>query len=143
MSDNSSQHNSSVLVPTLYISDLDSAIDFYKRAFFAVERWRIDHRGRTHVAELAAAGIVFRLHDEVNHDGNLGPLALKGTSTVIGLLVPNPDEIFSNAVASGATVLSPMKDFEYGYRQGTFRDPFGHHWCLEKFDGEFKTPLFS
>jgi PhnB protein len=37
-----------------------------------------------------------------------------------------------NAVAAGATVTQPAKDYEYGYRQGEFQDPFGHLWLIEK-----------
>jgi uncharacterized glyoxalase superfamily protein PhnB len=32
--------------------------------------------------------------------------------------------------------LKPMKSHEYGYRQGTLEDPFGHHWTLQKVKGE-------
>jgi len=28
--------------------------------------------------------------------------------------------------------ISPAKDYEYGYRQGEIKDPFGHHWLIEK-----------
>jgi uncharacterized glyoxalase superfamily protein PhnB len=38
----------------------------------------------------------------------------------------------ANAVAAGGKEISPVKDYEYGYRQGTIQDPFGHHWLLEK-----------
>jgi PhnB protein len=29
-------------------------------------------------------------------------------------------------------VISPAQDYDYGYRQGVVKDPFGHHWMLEK-----------
>ena len=50
------------------------------------------------------------------------------------------NEVTAKAIAAGATALSPVQDYEYGYRQGTIRDPFGHHWCLERMDDFYKMP---
>ena len=44
----------------------------------------------------------------------------------------DPDSMAANAVAAGGKEISPVKDYAYGYRQGTIKDPFGHHWLLEK-----------
>ncbi|MFZ6014035.1 MAG: VOC family protein [Bacteroidota bacterium] len=140
MKDHSKDH-SPALVPMLYMKNLASAIDFYKKAFGAVERWRIDNEdGSTHVAEMTIPPILFRLHEEVSRDAQVSPATVRATTTVIGLLVNNPDELAASAVKAGATELSPMKDYEYGFRQGTYRDPFGHHWCLEKLGDINKTP---
>jgi len=136
-----SEQPRTALIPMLYMKDLAAAIDFYKKAFDAVERWRIDHEGNVHVAEMSISPVLFRLHEEVKRDNELSPSTLNATSTVIGLLVDDPDRLAARAVAAGATELSPVQDFEYGYRQGTIRDPFGHHWCLEKMDDLYKVPL--
>jgi PhnB protein len=37
----------------------------------------------------------------------------------------------NRSVAAGATITSPAQDYEYGYRQGAIKDPFGHIWMLE------------
>ena len=124
----------------LYMKDLGAAIDFYKKAFDAKERWRIDHAGNVHVAEMSIPPVLFRMHEEVKRDNELSPSTLNATSIVIGLLVDNPDEVAAKAIAAGATELSPVQDYEYGYRQGTIRDPFGHHWCLERMDDFYKMP---
>lgn len=129
------------IVPMLYMKDLAAAIDFYKKAFDAEERWRIDHEGNVHVAEMSISPVLFRLHEEIRRVNELSPSTLNATSTVIGLLVDDPDTLAARAVAAGATELSPVQDFEYGYRQGTIRDPFGHHWCLEKMDDLYKVPF--
>jgi len=137
---NSDQPHAAI-VPMLYMKDLAAAIEFYKKAFGAHERWRIDHEGNVHVAEMSISPVLFRLHEEVRRENELSPHTLNATSTVIGLLVDDPDTLAAQAVAAGATELSPVQDFEYGYRQGTIRDPFGHHWCLEKMDDLYKMPL--
>ena len=135
------QNANAAIVPMLYMKDLSAAIEFYKKAFDAEERWRIEHEGNVHVAEMSISPVLFRMHEEVRRESELSPSTLNATSIVIGLLVDNPDELAARAIAAGATELSPVQDFEYGYRQGTIRDPFGHHWCLEKMDDLNKVPL--
>ena len=143
MKDHPQEIQSSVFIPMLYLKNLSDAIEFYKKAFGATERWRIDHKGNIHVAEMTIPPAIFRMHEEVSRDQQLSPLTLKGTSIVIGLLVNNPDELAARAIAAGAIELSPMQDYEYGYRQGTIRDPFGHHWCIEKLDDLKKVPVIT
>jgi PhnB protein len=144
MDSRSHDSNRVAFIPTLYLKDLSAAMDFYKRAFGAVERWKIEHpKGTVHVAEMSIASILFRMHDEASRDQKLSPATIQGTSIVIGLLTDDPDPLFERAIAAGATQLSPMQDFEYGYRQGTLRDPFGHQWCIERFDDFYKVPAMG
>lgn len=121
------------LAPMLYLKDLAAAIDFYKTAFDAVEQWHVSNPdGSVHVAEMTIGAALFRMHEEVVRDNNFSPGTVGGTTVVMGLLVPDPDAVAAKAAAVGGTVLSPVRDYEYGYRQGTVRDPFGHHWLIEK-----------
>jgi PhnB protein len=50
----------------------------------------------------------------------------------IGLSVEDVHAVVAKAVTAGADVLAPVTDYEYGYRQGEIKDPFGHHWLIEK-----------
>jgi PhnB protein len=134
------QNANAAIVPMLYMKDLSAAIEFYKKAFGAEERWRIEHEGNVHVAEMLIPPVLFRMHEGVKRDKELSPSTINATSIVIGLLVEDPDELAARAVAAGATQLSPVQEFDYGYRQGTIRDPFGHHWCLERMDDIYKKP---
>jgi PhnB protein len=43
------------------------------------------------------------------------------------LTVPNPDAIFTQALAAGATEIFPVGE-EHGWRLGRLVDPFGLHW---------------
>jgi PhnB protein len=36
------------------------------------------------------------------------------------------------AIEAGATEITPATDHDYGYRQGMFKDPFGHYWQIQK-----------
>jgi len=119
--------------PQLYMEDLPRAIEFYKSAFGAIEVRRLfNPDGSVHVAEMSIPPALFRLHQEVSRVREYSPDTLEGTTVVIGLLVDDPDEMVANALAAGGREISPVKDYEYGYRQGIIQDPFGHHWLLEK-----------
>lgn len=122
--------------PELYIDDVAAAIEFYKKAFGANElrRWSNDD-GSVHVAEMAVAGRLFHIHEPVYRVNELSPVTLKGTTVVIGLFLNDPDTMMAQAVAAGATAVSSMTDYEYGYRQGSITDPFGHHWQIQKKNG--------
>jgi PhnB protein len=93
--------------------------------------WRLDNPdGTVHVAALAINGAVFRVHEEGSK--SLSPDIAGGTTVTIGLTTDDVHAVMEQAVAAGAVVLSPVIDYEYGYRQGEIRDPFGHQWLIEK-----------
>ena len=75
---------------------------------------------------------LFHLHEQVSGQAELSPETIKGTSVVLGLFVEDPDEVAAKAIAAGAIATSPVKDHDYGYRQGNLNDPFGHRWVVQK-----------
>ena len=85
-----------------------------------------------HVSELEIGGALFHIHEEKPSARQYSPALCGGTTTIMGLMVADPDAVMEKAIAAGATVLSPMQDYDYGYRQGDIRDPFGHQWMIEK-----------
>jgi PhnB protein len=119
--------------PQLFVKDVAAAIEFYKKAFDAIElrRWS-NEDGSVHVAELSLQDNLFHLHEEVQRASELSPHTAKGTTVVIGWFVNDPAAVMLKAVAAGGKEVHPVKDYEYGYRQGSLTDPFGHHWLLEK-----------
>lgn len=107
-------------------------ISFYSKAFGARELMRFSNEdGSVHVAELEIGGAIFHIH-EANREGQYPPISQNGTSVLIGLFVPDVDEVMEQAKAAGAIETSPAQSYDYGYRQGEFRDPFGHMWMIEK-----------
>jgi len=62
----------------------------------------------------------------------LEPISAKGVTSVIGLFVPDVDDVMRKAIQAGATEVTPATDHDYGYRQGMFKDPFGHNWQIQK-----------
>lgn len=65
-------------------------------------------------------------------DALSSPLLTNTTSVIIGLFVEDVPAVLEQAVVAGATLISPSTDFDYGYRQGEFQDPFGHRWQIQK-----------
>jgi len=124
--------NKTFFAPQLFIPGGVSDISFYSKAFGAVEKrlWRNDD-GSIHVAELSINQIIFHLHEERPEKGQFEPKKIKGVTTLIGLFVDDVDRIVDKALQAGAILLNPVQDYDYGYRQSSIQDPFGHHWMLE------------
>lgn len=118
--------------PELHIPNGMLSIDFYTK-FGATENFCIRNDDNSiHVAELQIGGAVFHVHETMHWFNALEPLSAKGVTAVIGLFVDDVQEVFNRALAAGATQISPVTDHDYGYRQGIFKDPFGHYWQVQK-----------
>jgi PhnB protein len=116
--------------PELHIPNGTFNIDFYI-AFGASQNFCFRNEdGSIHVAELEFNGAIFHLHETMH--GALEPISAKGVTAVIGLFVPDVAEVMQKAIEAGATEINPVEDYDYGYRQGMFRDPFGHYWQVQK-----------
>lgn len=121
------------LSPSLTVDDAAAAIDFYKRAFRAEERYRLIDRasGKIGHAELTINGALVMLADEYPQF-NKSARTLGGTAVKLGLMSTNAKDDFERAVQAGAEVLRPLTDEFYGHRSGTLRDPFGHEWTISQ-----------
>lgn len=115
----------------LCVHDAAAAIDFYKRAFNAVEVMRlIDQGTKIGHAEIRIGNSLIFLSDEFPEYGSLSPRSLGGSSTKLHLEVENVDALVPQALAAGATVVRPVADQFYGERSGQFADPFGYTWIV-------------
>ena len=116
------------IAPWLSVSQATEAVDFYKAAFGAVERYRLeDDMGRVVVAQLAIEGADFWLQEDIDSS----PESLDRQSVRVILTVDNPDAVFEQAIAAGATQVFAVSE-EHGWRTGRVADPFGHHWEMSK-----------
>ena len=126
-------NNKSTFAPQLFIPSGVKDISFYHNAFGAKENIKLlNNDGTIHVAELSINGTIFHLHEEGLPKGRLEPNRAKGVTTLIGLFVEDVDLVMESALKAGATLINSAKDYDYGYRQGDFLDPFGHQWIIEK-----------
>ncbi|MCI0539277.1 MAG: VOC family protein [Verrucomicrobiales bacterium] len=121
------------LSPGIAVHDAAKAIDFYKEAFGAVERYRLmdPESGKIGHAEITIKGALIMLADEYPAF-NKTPKTLSGTPVKLCLMSRNVDADFDRAIKAGADVISPVKDQFYGHRSGCLRDPFGHEWTISK-----------
>jgi PhnB protein len=125
---------SNEFAPVLSLRVVAPAVEFYKMAFGAEEILIVKNEDDSvHVAELRFRGITFHLHQEMAGPGKeRAPETIGGTTVELGVFLDDPDSLMDSALAAGARLVNPMKDHNYGYRQGSFEDPFGHHWTLQK-----------
>ena len=124
--------NKTFFAPQLFIKRGITDISFYEKAFGAVELRRFTNDdGSIHVAELSIGNNLFHLHEETLKATQFSPERHSGTTTLIGLFVPDVDDFISKAVQAGAELVSSVQSYDYGYRQGEIKDPFGHIWMIE------------
>jgi len=121
------------LSPGLTVHDAAAAIDFYKRAFRAEERYRLvdPESGKIGHAELLINGALVMLGEEYPQ-WNKSPRTLGGTAVRLGLMTADAQAQFNRAVEAGAEVVRPVTEEFYGHRSGRVRDPFGHEWIISQ-----------
>jgi PhnB protein len=118
--------------PYLVVRNADKAIEFYKKAFGAEERFRMhgpDGKTIMH-ADLKIGDSVFMLTEEYPDMMALSPESIGGSPISLYVYVKDVDAIFNQAVSEGATMLHPVRDEFYGDRAGYLKDPFGHLWSI-------------
>jgi len=116
----------SSIAPWLSVRNSAAAVEFYKSAFGANERYRLEGRGGV-VARLAIRDSEFWVSDESPEHGNFSPETLNGSTVRMILTVANPDAVFAQACGAGARVVYAVSE-GHGWRVGRVVDPFGHHW---------------
>ncbi|MYN38808.1 VOC family protein [Duganella sp. FT109W] len=119
------------VIPHLVCEGAADAIEFYKKAFNAVEQMRMPgDNGRIMHAALTIGDSTIMLADDFPEYGGLGPKALKGSPVTLHMVVPDVDASFQQAVDAGASVRMAPADMFWGDRYGQVTDPFGHHWSI-------------
>jgi PhnB protein len=121
------------IVPYLMIDGAARAIDFYKEAFGAEERYRLPMPGgRIGHADIVINGATVYLADAPDDmPGAAGnPTKLGGTTVLLHQYVSDVDAAVARAETAGATVLRAPEDQFYGDRAAVVADPFGHQWSL-------------
>lgn len=116
------------IAPWLSVSRVTEAIHYYQAAFGAVERYRLeDEEGSVVVAQLTIEEADFWLQE----DPDSSPEEEDRRSVRMILTVADPDAVFEQAIAAGATEVFAVGE-AHGWRIGRIADPFGHHWEIGK-----------
>ena len=117
--------------PYLCVDGAARAIEFYKEAFGATERMRMEAPGgKIGHAEIQIGDTIVMLADEMPEMSFRSPRSLGGPTCHFMIYVEDVDERYEQAVKAGATPKRPVKDEFYGDRSGSVEDPFGHHWYI-------------
>ena len=119
------------VTPYLIIRGAADAIEFYKKAFGAVELFRFPAPGgKIGHAEIKVGDSPIMLADEYPDMGYKGPQSIGGSPVSLMIYLEDVDSVFNRAVDAGATVKEAVQDKFYGDRTGTVIDPFGHIWHI-------------
>jgi PhnB protein len=119
------------LSPSLSVDNAAEAIEFYKRAFGATERGRMEGPGGTIAhAEIQIGDSVVMLADPFPQASTKPPKELGGTTTTLFLYVEDTDAAYKQAIDAGATSEMEPDDMFWGDRFASVADPFGHSWAI-------------
>ena len=122
------------VIPYLAVRGAADALEFYKRAFGAIEHRRAyAPDGRVVHAEFEIGGTMMFMGDEfpeMNNGIHNSPLGLGATCVTLHRFVEDCDAAFARAVEAGAEPLMEPAEMFWGDRFAKVRDPFGHEWSL-------------
>ena len=114
-------------IPVLTVADVRAAVAWLTHAFDFTERLRIGGGHRSQL-EVPNGGAVILA--EVRPDTRVPTLAAVSHSVLVR--VEDARAHFARARDAGARILMEPRDFEYGERQYSAEDPFGHRWTFSE-----------
>jgi PhnB protein len=119
------------LTPYLAVENAADAIEYYKKAFGAEEKFRMDAPGgKIGHAELQIGDSLIMLSDPFPQSSTKTPSELGATTGSVFMYVEDVDAVVKQAIDAGATVTMEVADQFWGDRFGTIEDPFGHIWSV-------------
>jgi PhnB protein len=128
------------------VKGANEAIEFYKKAFGAIEIGRVTMPdGVLGHAELQIGDSKLMLAESNPKWNNKSPSDFGGSPVSLCLYVEDVDAVFARALAEGATVTDGMevKDQFYGDRAGSVTDPFGHKWTIMTHKEDVSYPVLQ
>ncbi|MDD5542987.1 MAG: VOC family protein [Acidobacteriia bacterium] len=119
------------LTPHVITKDCARALEFYKKAFGAIELMRhAGPQGKIMHAEIKIGNSVIMLADEFPEMGASSPDTVGGSPVTFYLYVEDCDAVCAQAISAGAIQKEPVKTEFYGDRRGGVSDPFGYTWYI-------------
>jgi PhnB protein len=114
------------VTPQLTIDGCAEAIEFYKKAFGAIEIRRAPDPSGKKIwhAELQLGDSVIFVNDAFPEMGSTAD------STTLWVYGEGVDAAFDRAVGAGAKVKMPLADMFWGDRMGAVVDAWGNRWIL-------------
>jgi len=116
--------------PRIAFRDPGKAIEFYKRALGAQEKFRFQVGDSIPHAELMVGDSPIDITGEWPEGGRFSAETLGNSPISISIEVPDVDAFIEHAVAAGMKLVREPKDQFYGHRDATLLDPFGYSWGI-------------
>jgi uncharacterized glyoxalase superfamily protein PhnB len=119
------------VTPHIVCRDAVAAIEFYKKAFGAIDCGQmLAPNGKLIHGMIRIGDSAVMLAEETPDWGAISPLTLKGSPVTLHVYVEDADQAFKRAIAAGATSVMEPADMFWGDRYGVLKDPFGHSWSI-------------
>lgn len=123
--------NMHTVTPHLICEGAAQAIDFYVKAFNAVELARLPGPdGRIMHAMVQIGDSKVMLADAFSECGAMSPKGLQDSPVYLHIYVEDVDAAMAQAEAAGAKITMPAADMFWGDRYGQLTDPVGHRWSI-------------
>lgn len=119
------------LTPYLVIEGCDRALEFYARAFGAVELTRMNLPGTDRVmhAEVRIGDTPLMMTEAMPEQGSFAP-GDTPSPVAVHLYCEDVDAAVKRASEAGCEVLWPPTTMFWGDRFAKLKDPFGHQWSV-------------
>jgi PhnB protein len=119
------------LIPMLAFQDAGTAIEFYKKAFDAVEVLRMEDNGKIAHAEIKIGTTEIMIADEFPAIGVRSPQSAGVCPIILMLVTDDVEEVFNKAIKNGATIDREITEQLNGQiLNGKLIDPFGYKWMI-------------
>ena len=117
--------------PYLMLNGAAKAIEFYKNAFGATERFCMKQPdGRIAHAELQLGDSCIMMADENPQIEAFAPAHYGGSPVSLLIYTEDCDRMYHQAIAAGAKSEREPEDQFYGDRMAGVQDPFGYKWFI-------------
>lgn len=120
------------VTPMIMLRDARKAIEFYKKAFGAVERYVMpgpDGKGVMH-AEILIGDSIIMMGEESPNEPCKSAETAGGSPVSFYIYLEDVDKAFQKALDAGCVVRMPVQEMFWGDRFGSLNDPFGYNWSL-------------
>lgn len=119
------------IIPSLNVTDGNSAIEFYVQAFDAHENFRMSGPdGKVLHSELEIGNCIVFIADEAPEWGALSPGTVGGCPFSLVTYTKDCDAKTHRVVAAGAKLLREPTDYPWGERSALVLDPYGYRWAI-------------
>ncbi len=118
------------ITPYLIVKSVPAAVEFYGRAFGAIEGYRMQAGGVVMHTHITIGNGKIMLADEFPDEGFVSAETLGRSPAAVHLYVEDAVVAFNRAVAAGATSIMAVQEQFFGDIHGIVEDPFHYRWTI-------------